>query len=91
MNSFDPSVLKIMTTYICRYVFKKISEGKLGKAAQELCGIVGTLNLSQRAFLFKQVRYVVGVPFVSASEGSRARPGEEKKAMEPLHFQCIMI
>ena len=53
MNSFDPSVLKIMTTYRWRYIFKKMSEGKLGKAAQELSGIVGTLNLSQRAFLFK--------------------------------------
>ena len=28
----------------------------MGKAAQELSGIVGTLNLSQRAFLFKYVR-----------------------------------
>ena len=41
-----------MTTYGCRYVLKKMSEGKLGKVAQELSGIVGTLNLSQRAFLF---------------------------------------
>ena len=32
---------------------KEKSGGKLGKAAQELSGLVGTLNLSQRAFLFK--------------------------------------
>ena len=42
-----------MTEYRCRYVFKKMSRGKLGKAAHELSGIVGTLNLLQRAFLFK--------------------------------------
>ena len=33
--------------------FLKNVGGKLGKAAQELSGIVGTLNLSQRAFLCK--------------------------------------
>ena len=32
---------------------KEKSGGKLGKAAQELSGLVGTLNLSQRAFLLK--------------------------------------
>ena len=78
MNSFDPSVLKIMTTYICRYVFKKNSEGKLGKAAQELSGIVGTLNLSQRAFLFKYVRCRGPICF-----GERRKPslawGRKKK------------
>ena len=35
-NSFDPLVLKIKNTYSCRYVFKKLSGGKLGKAAQEV-------------------------------------------------------
>ena len=33
-----------------------MSRGKLGKAAHELSGIVGTMNLLQRAFLFKYVR-----------------------------------
>ena len=78
MNSFDPSVLKIMTTYRCRYVFKKMSRGKLGKAAHELSGIVGTLNLLQRAFLFKYVRCRGPICF-----GERRKPslawGRKKK------------
>ena len=90
MNSFDPSILKIMTTYRCRYVFKKMSRGKLGKAAHELSGIVGTLNLLQRAFLFKYVRCRGPICF-----GERRKPSvawgrkKKKKAMEPLHFLCI--
>ena len=78
MNSFDPSILKIMTTYRCRYVFKKMSRGKLGKAAHELSGIVGTLNLLQRAFLFKYVRCRGPICF-----GERRKPsvawGRKKK------------
>ena len=71
--------------------FQKNFRGKIGKSGARTIRYSWNTESVAESLFVQAGTYVVGVPFVSASEGSRARPGEEKKAMEPLHFLCIMI
>ena len=59
--------------------FLKNVGGKLGKAAQELSGIVGTLNLSQRAFLSLMSR--------NACNGENGETGEKSPATGDLNWR----